>query len=529
MESVEPIKRPKINQKTTYQSGLMEELAFDRQTFDRFKDQESELENKTNKNTTIYTNAMKEQLRSINFNNYLRYIKLFLILGDLVFLNLSYLVSFIIRYDHYDVFFTRDSQIFIFITNIFWLYLVYHFNEFTFNRTDSIEKSVTKTLRLILYLFLSLVTFSELFYFHNLNRMGFLTFFLNFIILTLIYRIVAIQYLRKLRKSGNNFRNVIIVGSEDMGKEIYNALTADLSQGYKVLGYFDDKKGDTGIVAQYLGPVRQLYEFVITNSVQEVYVALRDFSSIEIRQMISFCERNLIRIKFVPDYKLFKETNSVSIDFYGNVPVVSLREEPLEIPMNRLKKRFFDITFSLLVILFIFPWLFPILMILVKLSSPGPIFFKQKRTGEGNREFYCWKFRSMRMNKDSDLRQASANDDRITKIGKFLRKTNLDEMPQFFNVLIGNMSVVGPRPHMVKHTNEYSEVIDNYLVRHFARPGITGWAQTNGLRGETKSVEKMAKRIEYDIWYIENWSFLLELKIIYFTVRNMFVGDKNAV
>ena len=289
---------------------------------------------------------MKEQFRSINFNNYIRYIKLILILGDLLFLNLSYLVSFMIRYDHYDVFFTRDSQIFIFITNIFWLYLVYHFNEFTFNRTDSIEKSLSKTLRLILYLFLSLVTFSELFYFHNLNRMGFVTFFLNFIILTLIYRIVTIQFLRKLRKSGNNFRNAVIVGSEDIGIEIYNALTADLSQGYKILGYFDDNKSNTDIKTNYLGPIKNVFEYSITNNVHEVYVALRDFSSVEIRQLITFCERNLIRIKFIPDYKLFKETNSVSIDFYGNVPVVSLREEPLEIPLNRLKKRFFDIFFS---------------------------------------------------------------------------------------------------------------------------------------------------------------------------------------
>lgn len=475
---------------------------------------------------------MKEQLRSLNFNHYLRYIKLILIGGDLVFLNLSYLISFILRNGHSDVLFTRDSQIFIFITNIFWLYLVYHFNEFTFNRTNSIEKSLSKTLRLILYLFLSLVTFSQLFYFNNLDRMGFVTFFLNFIILTLMYRIVTIQYLRKIRKTGINFRNVVIVGSEDMGSEIYEALTADLSQGYKVLGFFDDTQTHTNNwnpPSTYLGPVRNIFEYSITNNVHEVYVALRDFSSVEIRQLISFCERNLIRIKFIPDYKLFKETSSVSIDFYGNVPVVSLREEPLEIPMNRLKKRFFDIFFSLLVILFIFPWLFPVLMILVKLSSKGPIFFKQKRTGEGNKEFNCWKFRTMRINTESDTRQASANDNRITKVGKFLRKTNLDEMPQFFNVLIGNMSVVGPRPHMVKHTNEYSELIDNYLVRHFARPGITGWAQTNGLRGETKSVDKMAKRIEYDIWYIENWSFLLELKIIYFTVRNMFIGDKNAV
>ncbi|MEZ4805489.1 MAG: undecaprenyl-phosphate glucose phosphotransferase [Bacteroidia bacterium] len=471
---------------------------------------------------------MKTKLQSFNFNTYLRYMKLFLMAGDLILLNIAYLISFVIRYGNLDSIGSKDSQIFIFISNVCWLFLIYHFKEFTFHRTQPIENSLSKTIRLIFYLFLSMATFSTMFYFHHLSRAGFIIFFLNFAIFTLIYRIVSIQFLKKIRQSGNNFRNVIIVGSEDNGKDIYDALTFDLSQGYNILGYFDEEPKES-INTKYLGRLNSIYDYALENSVHEIYVALKDFNTSEIKHLISFCERNLIRIKFIPDYKLFKETNNVSIDFYGNVPVVSLRLEPLELPLNRIKKRFFDIFFSLVVILLIFPWLFPILMLMVKISSPGPIFFKQKRTGEGNREFNCWKFRSMRVNNDSDSKQASAGDNRITPIGKFLRKTNLDEMPQFFNVLIGNMSVVGPRPHMVKHTNEYSELIDNYLVRHFARPGITGWAQTNGLRGETKNVEKMAKRIEYDIWYIENWSFLLELKIIYFTIKNMITGDKNAV
>lgn len=470
---------------------------------------------------------MKRQLRSLNFNTYVRYMKLILMIGDLVLLNIAYLISFAIRYGNFETIGSKDSQLFIFISNMCWLFLIYHFKEFTFQRSQPIEKSLSKTLKLVFYLFLSMATFSTMFYVHHLSRPGFLIFFLNFGIFVLIYRIATIQYLKKVRLSGNNFRNVVIIGSEDNGKDIYDALTYDLSQGYKILGYFDAESSNK-MNSPYLGKLNQVYDYTLENAVHEIYVALKDFNTVEIKQLISFCERNLIRIKFIPDYKLFKETNNVSIDFYGNVPVVSLRLEPLEIPLNRLKKRFFDIFFSLIVIVFIFPWLFPILMLLVKLSSKGPIFFRQIRTGEGNKEFYCWKFRTMRMNAESDIRQASSNDSRITKIGKILRKTNLDEMPQFFNVLIGNMSVVGPRPHMVKHTNEYSELIDNYLVRHFARPGITGWAQTNGLRGETKNVEKMAKRIEYDIWYIENWSFLLELKIIFFTIRNMITGDKNA-
>lgn len=462
-------------------------------------------------------------------NNYLRYIKLILIFGDLMFLNISYIISYIVRYGNISMFTNKDTQIYLFLANLFWLLLVYHYNEFTFNRYEQIEKSLSKTLRLILYLFLALVTFSVMFNLQNISRLEFIVFFLNFIIITLIYRITTILYLKKIRKSGNNFRNVIIVGSGNSGQDIYNALSSDLSQGYKILGYFDDNPQSSNMKANYLGNISAVNDYTVDNNVHEVYIALKDFDTAMIRQMIQFCERNMIRVKFIPDYQLFKETNNVSIDFYGNVPVISLRIEPLEIPINRIKKRFFDILFSLIVILFIFPWLFPILMLLVKLSSPGPIFFRQKRSGEGNNYFWCYKFRTMRVNANADLQQATANDVRVTRVGKFMRKTNLDELPQFFNVLMGHMSVVGPRPHMIKHTEEYSELIDNYLVRHFTRPGITGWAQTNGLRGETKTVEKMAKRIEYDIWYIENWSFLLELKIIFFTIRNMFTGDKNAV
>jgi putative colanic acid biosynthesis UDP-glucose lipid carrier transferase len=206
-----------------------------------------------------------------------------------------------------------------------------------------------------------------------------------------------------------------------------------------------------------------------------------------------------------------------------------MRHEPLESTLNRAIKRSFDLVFSLLVIVLIFPWLFPVLMLIVKCTSRGPVFFKQERSGENNRTFWCYKFRTMRVNNLSDELQATKNDVRITPIGKFLRRSNLDELPQFFNVLAGDMSVVGPRPHMLKHTKDYSALINSFLVRHLVRPGITGWAQVCGFRGETINIEQMEKRVEYDIWYIENWSFLLDLKIVYLTVRNMLNGNKNAV
>jgi putative colanic acid biosynthesis UDP-glucose lipid carrier transferase len=176
----------------------------------------------------------------------------------------------------------------------------------------------------------------------------------------------------------------------------------------------------------------------------------------------------------------------------------------------------------------IYPIIYIIFGLLIKLSSPGPVIFKQLRTGLYGKEFYCWKFRSMRVNDAADEKQAQKNDPRKTRIGEFLRKTNLDEMPQFYNVLIGDMSVVGPRPHMLRHTEIYSMMIDKYMVRHLVKPGITGWAQVNGYRGETKNTEQMEGRVKRDVWYIENWSFLLDLKIVIVTVINMFKGEKNA-
>ena len=195
---------------------------------------------------------------------------------------------------------------------------------------------------------------------------------------------------------------------------------------------------------------------------------------------------------------------------------------------KRAVKRTFDIAFSTLVLLLFYPVLYIVVGMLIKLSSPGPILFKQKRTGIYGKEFDCYKFRTMKVNKDADLVQAVKNDPRTTKIGSFLRRTNLDEMPQFLNVLFGDMSVVGPRPHMLKHTEQYSKLIDKYMVRHLVKPGITGWAQITGYRGETKTLEQMEGRVKRDVWYIENWSFFLDLKIIFVTVLNMFRGEKNA-
>ncbi len=212
----------------------------------------------------------------------------------------------------------------------------------------------------------------------------------------------------------------------------------------------------------------------------------------------------------------------------GAVSMLTTRNNPLKNAFNRAIKRIFDVLFSSCVLLFLFPLVFIPVAIIIKITSPGPIFFKQLRTGYRGRDFMCWKFRTMHVNADSDKLQATKDDPRKTKFGDFLRRSSIDELPQFINVLKGDMSIVGPRPHMLKHTADYSKLIDKYMVRHMIKPGITGWAQVNGYRGQTEALWQMERRVEYDVWYIENWTFILDLKIIVRTVLNAVQGEKNA-
>ena len=216
------------------------------------------------------------------------------------------------------------------------------------------------------------------------------------------------------------------------------------------------------------------------------------------------------------------------LSFYGETPLLHTRYIPLSSFSKRMLKRTFDIIVSFIFLVFFFPFIFIIVATIIKITMPGPIFFRQKRSGLRGDTFVCYKFRSMKVNKEADTMQATKEDPRKTPFGNFMRHTNIDELPQFWNVLIGNMSVVGPRPHMLRHTEEYSKLVPKYMVRHFAKPGITGWAQVNGCRGETKELWQMEDRVKHDIWYIENWTFFLDLRIIWLTVFNTIRGEKAA-
>jgi putative colanic acid biosynthesis UDP-glucose lipid carrier transferase len=264
----------------------------------------------------------------------------------------------------------------------------------------------------------------------------------------------------------------------------------------------------------------------VNSGVEEVFVSIDSSRMNDVTELIREGEKQCVRLKFVPDLTAL-ETN-FRFDRMGDFTVLCARTEPLESIENRFKKRLFDILISSAVVVFILSWLYPILAIIIKLQSPGPVLFKQLRSGRDNKPFWCYKFRSMRINDESDNRQASVNDNRITPIGRFMRRTNLDEFPQFFNALFGQMSVIGPRPHMVSHTEQYSKIIDKYMVRHFLKPGISGLAQVNGYRGETKDPSLMEKRVEHDIWYMENWSLMFDLRIVFLTIINTLKGEENA-
>ncbi|MDR1813651.1 MAG: undecaprenyl-phosphate glucose phosphotransferase [Tannerella sp.] len=354
-----------------------------------------------------------------------------------------------------------------------------------------------------------------------------IVYYLASLLIFSLWRVLVRVIVKAYRRKGYNAKNIIIIGAGKNGMELYNVIKNDLSYGFNVLGFFDDNTVLKDVLPNYLGTISQIEEFVKQNDIDEIYCTLPGANSEKISYLLNFAEKEMIRFFIVPDfYRDIKK--SMALDMMESVPVLTIRNEPLQSSWNRFIKRTFDLAFSAVVMVLVFPFLYLIAGMFIKLSSKGPVLFKQKRTGLYGMEFECYKFRTMRINEDADMLQAVRDDPRTTTVGNFLRRTNLDEFPQFINVLKGEMSIVGPRPHMLKHTEQYSRLIDKYMIRHLVKPGITGWAQITGYRGETRTLEQMEGRVKRDVWYLENWSFFLDLKIIVVTIINMFRGETNA-
>lgn len=320
---------------------------------------------------------------------------------------------------------------------------------------------------------------------------------------------------------------VIIIGYNTLSKKLAHYLEEE-GINKKVVGFCEEYE-NIHELSNYpvLSQISETIETCKKLGVTEIYSTIAPEHNQILYKLMQVADQNCIRFKIVPDLGLFFN-KQMHINYLKGMPVISARNEPLEALPNRITKRLFDILISSLAIACILSWMVPLTALLIWIESRGPVFFAQERTGRNNKNFKCLKFRSMRVNRNSDTAQATKDDPRITSMGKFLRRTNLDEFPQFLNVFRGHMSIVGPRPHMLKHTDEYSQLIGQYMVRQFLKPGITGWAQVNGLRGETRDISQMQRRVEHDLWYLENWSLLFDLRIIFKTIFNTFKGEENA-
>ena len=453
---------------------------------------------------------------------YSKYLKEINLIGDILFLNLTYFLVYFLSIGEFDTLFRSiyfELQLFF---NIAWIVAAYFVKVHGTARVASIERVIRKLLNaLALYLILifAFLGIKEgayiklfVFYAYCASSLGLALLNIGFVI-----------FLKYYRRVGYNYRKVAIAGYGKIATDLRKYFTFNPEFGYRFLGYFDDNSTNSLI----RGKVDDIVKTAIDLEIDEIYCILPYLDYHHVEKLTKFAEDNFIKVHAIPDYRGLPFKN-IEVQLYDLIPVLNFPAQPLDDHINRFIKRSFDVVFSFFFLLFIGSWLIPLVSLLIKRDSPGPAFFKQLRSGINNQPFMCYKFRTMQVNEYSDKIQATKSDTRITKVGAFLRRSNIDEIPQFINVLKGEMSIVGPRPHMLKHTKEFSQQVDKFMLRHYVKPGITGLAQAKGFRGETNTFYKLKNRIKLDRFYVENWSLIFDLKIIVSTILVMFRGDKNA-
>lgn len=413
---------------------------------------------------------------------------------------------------------------FIIYITLFWLISVYALGFYNVYRYTKVLRILTLSARQFL-----MFTLGYFAYFGVFRKVEFVN--NHFLILSVIFFSVAsfkfltFILLKKYRALGNNLRTTVVIGYDESSKNIIKIFESKANMGYKFLGFFSEKEYKN---QNFLGKITDVFDYVSKNEVDELYCSLSALSKSQIKEINKFTIEKNITLKLVPDTNEFYSKNQ-EVEFYEDtITILNVKKLPFEFTENFYIKRIFDIIFSLFICVFFLSWIIPILWVLVKLESKGPLIFKQEREGLNVEKFVCYKFRSMRINELSDQVHATKDDNRVTRIGAFLRKTSMDELPQFINVLLGDMSVVGPRPHLESLSFEYQKEVDDYLKRHIVKPGITGLAQVSGYRGEIKRKSDIMNRVRLDIFYIENWSFFLDIKIIIKTILNVFKGEEKA-
>ena len=413
------------------------------------------------------------------------------------------------------------------IINLIWLLIVLGGRTYSSAIILNFEAFTKRTVQVYLLWVIGLLFYLFFSRQYELSRLFIFACIIGFAAGLLLNRFIYIGISSYFRRTNFLQNNVLIIG--------YNATAKKLEEYFSEEGInsrvvaFVEEETNVQELSRYpiITDISKTVEAAIEMDVQEIFSTITPEQNPLIYSLMNRAEMECIRFKIVPDFNLFIN-KPVVINYIGELPVLSLRSEPLDDMGNRIKKRVLDLLVSIPVTLFILSWLIPLMALLIKLTSRGPVFFKQMRNGRNNKPFVCYKFRSMYINPDADARQAQRNDERITPLGRFIRKTSLDEFPQFINVLIGNMSLAGPRPHMLKHTSQYSQVVENFMVRHFVKPGITGWAQVNGYRGEITEMAQLENRVFLDLYYLENWSIWLDIRILFMTIYGVVRGEKNA-
>lgn len=439
-------------------------------------------------------------------------VRFLFLVGDIFFLNMSMLISFEI-----EMLSASDKTYLLIFSNLAWLFLVLVSNPYNVNKGWSVSKIINSQLA---FIFIHLLVVASLVFFfrRQYTVVQIATIYLLFVPLFFMWKVIT-YYLRKVTTPELDEKNFVIVGRNDLSTELRKYYLTNQELGYRFKGYLNDSSLESGWA--------EIREFCARENIHEVFYCLQTPSKESLSELVRFGLDSLIKVRMVVE-PLAARSGGISFDALETRPVQDVSIVPLDDPGNQLLKRIFDIVFSSLFLILIMSWLLPIMFLVIKFDSRGPLFFLQARSGKGNRPFMCMKFRTMVVNNEADSLQASKGDPRITRIGAFLRKTSIDELPQFINVFLGHMSVVGPRPHMLKHTEEYSKLIEQFLGRHYVKPGITGLAQCMGYRGETKTLDDMVNRVRLDRHYIENWSFWFDLKIIVLTVISLIRGSDKA-
>ena len=453
------------------------------------------------------------------------------LISDLVLLNLSFIISAIIA-QSFEILLARDYMfILLLLLNIVWFVntnLSGFYSDF-FTRSFSFQ--IFNIIKIVLFQVGLTVTFifltKEDLFTRNFIVLYGLSLTTSISLRAAIFKNVLIS----LRRKGKNIRNLLIIGANEVGKNFKQTIKLNPDFGYHFIGFLDDKIIDDEVI----GNLNQLDEKIKQKEISEVVIALSSQPPELLDEIIRICNINAVRVHIIPDYFRFLSSR-FQISTIGNFPIITARQEPLEEANRRFFKRSFDIVFSFLVLVFLLSWLYPIIALLIKLNSKGKVLFIQKRVGAKNEMFDCYKFRTLTSESSDEskvFKPVLLGDNRVTGIGHFLRKSNIDELPQFFNILKGDMSVVGPRPHAIPYQDLYGKIFEEIKMRHNVRPGLTGWAQVNGLRGdvedETENNRRTILRMKYDLWYIENWTMRLDIQIIFMTIWQMIKGDTKGI